>query len=77
VSLIGTCADCGREGVHLRFKPDVPLDEQSRPTICHDCRYQREDLLEDERRRRDLAGAEYDAPPWADDDQDAERGDEW
>ena len=36
MSLIGDCADCERTGVRLHKKPDVPRDEQSRPTVCRE-----------------------------------------
>jgi hypothetical protein len=46
MSLFGECSDCGRSG-QLRHKPDVPLSEQSRPSICEECRRDRERLLEE------------------------------
>ncbi|DAC85285.1 hypothetical protein QIT48_gp07 [Haloterrigena jeotgali icosahedral virus 1] len=49
MGLIGTCDDCGIEGVPLRFKPDVPSSEQTRPSICNDCRIEREIVLEESR----------------------------
>jgi len=78
VSLLGTCADCGVEGVQLRYKPDVPSDEQTRPSICDRCRDEREHMLEQDRRYRDLHGAEHLPPAWvaarddADDDDSGE-----
>lgn len=49
MSLFGNCEDCG-EGAQLRYKPDVPLSEQSRPSVCWRCRDRREQLLEEQRR---------------------------
>jgi hypothetical protein len=43
MSLIGTCSDCGTGGVSLRYKPEVPVNEQSRPSICDRCRDFREE----------------------------------
>lgn len=43
MSLIGTCSDCGTGGVSLRYKPEVPINEQSRPSICDRCRDFREE----------------------------------
>lgn len=44
MSLFGSCEDCG-SAARLRHKPDVPLDEQSRPSVCARCRDQREEIL--------------------------------
>lgn len=63
MTLWGTCADCGAEGVALRYKPAVPQDQQARPTICDGCHTEREVLAEEHRQSLDLAGHEYDAPP--------------
>lgn len=46
MSLFGSCDDCDRAR-QLRYKPDVPLDEQSRPSVCARCRDKREELLRD------------------------------
>jgi len=46
MTLIGQCDDCGRPA-HLRFKPDRPLDDQPRPSICDNCRTEREQMLAD------------------------------
>lgn len=48
MSLFGTCEDCG-EGAHLRYKPDVPMDDQSRPSICDRCRHRREEMMHEAR----------------------------
>ena len=53
MSLIGECSDCGR-GAQLRYKPDVPLSKQSRPSICSPCRYKREELAEEHARSIDV-----------------------
>lgn len=42
MSLIGSCADCGAHGVPLRYKPETPVSEQPRPSVCDQCRSQRE-----------------------------------
>ncbi len=44
MSLIGPCDDCG-EHAQLRHKPDLPLSEQSRPSVCWRCHDRRENLL--------------------------------
>lgn len=49
MSLWGECDDCGR-GAQLHFKPDT-LEEQKRPSICHQCKLHREELLRDATRR--------------------------
>ena len=36
MSLFGHCDDCGLVD-HLRYKPDVELGEQSRPSVCRRC----------------------------------------
>jgi len=36
MSLIGACSDCGTTA-SLRYKPEKPVNEQSRPTICDRC----------------------------------------
>lgn len=46
MSLFGSCEDCG-SAARLRHKPDVPLDEQSRPSVCARCRDKREEILRD------------------------------
>ncbi|WP_161607181.1 hypothetical protein [Halovivax asiaticus] len=46
MTVIGQCADC-ETPAHLRFKPDRPVDEQSQPSICDDCRCDREQQLAD------------------------------
>lgn len=48
MSLYGTCDDCG-DGAHLRYKPDVPMDKQSRPSICDRCRDRREEMMHEPR----------------------------
>jgi hypothetical protein len=42
MALIGTCKDCGARAVLLRYKPETPVSEQSRPSVCDECRSQRE-----------------------------------
>jgi len=44
MSLIGECEDCGIAS-QLRYKPGLSMSEQSRPTICSECRYLREELV--------------------------------
>lgn len=44
MSLFGLCEDCG-SAARLRHKPDVPLDEQSSPSVCGRCRELREELI--------------------------------
>lgn len=48
MSLMGSCSDCG-ETAQLRHKPDVPIHEQDRPTICWRCRDLRRELMEEHR----------------------------
>lgn len=50
--MIGTCEDCQADGISLRFKPDVPADTQSQPSICDHCRSRREELMVERRRDR-------------------------
>jgi len=45
--MIGECEDCG-EAASLRFKPCVPMDQQSRPSICNRCRWDREELAQEQ-----------------------------
>ncbi|MFC7115829.1 hypothetical protein ACFQH2_13960 [Natronoarchaeum sp. GCM10025703] len=54
MSLIGECDDCGIEGAQLRYKPDVPADRQTRPSICSRCRHDREARIAEQRRERGL-----------------------
>jgi len=42
MSLVGTCDDCGVVGVPLRYKPETPVSEQPRPSVCERCRSHRE-----------------------------------
>jgi hypothetical protein len=53
MSLLGECDDCG-EFDRLRYKPDVPADKQSRPSICSRCRDDREARIVERRRGRGL-----------------------
>ena len=45
--MIGSCSDCGAEPVTLNYKPDAPLDEQDRPSICSGCRDRRNRVAEE------------------------------
>lgn len=57
--LYGECVDCG-EDAQLRYKPDVPRSEQSRPSICWQCHDRREELMEaSQPDRRPPEGHEY------------------
>ncbi|WP_436347381.1 hypothetical protein [Natronorubrum sp. FCH18a] len=47
MSLYGLCYDCGDQAT-LRFKPDVALDDQTRPSVCNACRMRREERMVDE-----------------------------
>lgn len=47
MSLFGYCEDCG-EAAHLGYKPGVPIEEQSAPSVCWRCRDRREERLEHE-----------------------------
>jgi hypothetical protein len=44
MGLIGSCADCDRTR-NLRHKPDVPMSEQSRPSVCDECYHRREEMM--------------------------------
>lgn len=48
MSLFGTCVDCG-EGAQLQYKPDVPLSQQSRPSVCLFCKGEREHMMNEPR----------------------------
>ncbi|GAA0196905.1 MULTISPECIES: hypothetical protein [Bacillati] len=58
MSLIGDCEDCGA-GAQLRYKPDVPHSEQSRPSVCPHCHDRREARVEEFRTDEPLP-ARYD-----------------
>ena len=45
MSLLGECDDCGAEPINLQFKPDAPLDQQDRPSICIHCKEHREAVM--------------------------------
>ena len=59
MSLIGVCSDCGR-GAQLRYKPDVSIDQQSRPSVCARCRDLREELVMDHVREVEHRGLDLD-----------------
>ena len=63
---LGTCEDCGVGGVVLYHKPDVAAHEQARPTVCEDCRNQRDQMMREQREREDQLRAEmpHVAPTW-------------
>jgi len=50
MGLIGSCDDCGRTA-NLRHKPDVPMSEQSPPSVCDECYHRREEMMHDARDR--------------------------
>jgi len=52
MSLLGECTDCGSVAP-LRYKPSVPLDNQTRPSLCGRCRDRREELAHESDPRRD------------------------
>ena len=60
MSLFGECDDCG-EADQLRYKPDVPADKQTRPSICSFCRDDREARMVEQRR-----GGGLEIPPHVD-----------
>jgi len=41
MGLIGDCEDCG-EPAQLQYKPAVPIENQSRPSVCPRCKDERE-----------------------------------
>lgn len=47
MSLFGSCVDCERDA-HLRYKPDVDLDKQTRPSVCPRCRDRREEMMHEQ-----------------------------
>lgn len=63
---LGTCEDCGVRGVRLHHKPDVAAHDQAQPTVCEDCRNQRDRMMREQREREDQLRAEMPqvAPPW-------------
>lgn len=44
MSLYGICYDCGEQAT-LRYKPEIPLDDQPRPSVCNHCRMRREEQM--------------------------------
>ncbi|MXR22132.1 hypothetical protein [Halobacterium bonnevillei] len=65
MSLIGSCDDCGAGGVQLRYKPDVPHENQTRPSICQRCRDERAHMLEEQGQQNERPVSPHAAPPWA------------
>ncbi|WP_121743883.1 hypothetical protein [Natronorubrum halophilum] len=57
MSLYGVCYDCGKHAT-LRYKPDVALDDQPRPSVCNVCRSRREERMI-EQFREDRAVSPY------------------
>ncbi|MXV62812.1 hypothetical protein GS429_12195 [Natronorubrum sp. JWXQ-INN-674] len=47
MSLYGVCDDCGDQAT-LRYKPDLALDDQPRPSVCNCCRMRREERMVDQ-----------------------------